>query len=324
MLRGGTDIPALKVGTSARVLSQGSPSAAVAGPDARGYRRGLGRPLGTGRRAVTSLTTDVVRRLARKVMGRRPAAGEGDRRRRAERRAALGVAACAAYLVIMFFTVDVCDDQLAVNGTVHRVCRHPQLTDAFMAPVAALTVVALSTYFAEISGFGITLKRRLDRVEDVAADARNEARDALLAARYNAVRAEHKAGADRDAAMHQVWSDLVRSLRDERSFDLSAHLGDRDDPGRRLAGYAYLAGNPDGRSIDTLVDAIRADDKPFNQEKGLEALRKVVERDCSLLTPARRAALESLRTAVLTSRRPGKPPSKRVAEIDRILEACPG
>lgn len=86
----------------------------------------------------------------------------------------LGVATAVLLLLglaIVFFTVPVCDRQLAQNSSAVRVCRHMQITDP---PAAAMGIAALallaSTVFGEISGFGITLKQRVKEVESLGLD----------------------------------------------------------------------------------------------------------------------------------------------------------
>lgn len=234
-----------------------------------------------------------------------------------------GAAACVLYLLVMFYRQPVCQEELALDSTVHRVCRPAALTDAFMAPAVALLIVALSTFFAEISGFGITIKRRLDKVEKVAAVARDEARDALLAARYNAVRAQFRAGDERNKAMHAIWDEMLLSVRDVQPFDVDAHIGDHGNPGVRLAGYAYLMSHPDPRWVDPLLKAIAADRMRFNQEMGLRVLGVILKPACGLLTTQLRTTLQRMQAKFRAQPRKVGGQSARAAEIDRILAACP-
>jgi hypothetical protein len=228
----------------------------------------------------------------------------------------------AAYLVVIFFTVTVCNDQIASNGNVGRVCRHVELTDVLVAPVGVLMVVALSTFFAEISWFGITLKRRLEKVEAEASDARREARDALLAAKYNSIRAGFRAGPERDAGMQRVWLEMTEQLRDEPDFDLAEHLRSGDD-GLRLAGYAYLLSHPEDRWIPELVKIIDADRANFNQEMGLRTLKTLLRGKCRLLTDELRSELKRLEQEWQREHK-DRSESKRAQEVKGILKQCPG
>jgi hypothetical protein len=227
------------------------------------------------------------------------------------------------YLIVMFFAVSVCEDALAGTDKV-ELCRHPNLTDSFMAPVAALMLLALSPFFAEISGFGITIKGRLDAVEAEAAEARVQARDALLASKYNAVRGQFRAGAERDAGMQDVWREMLETLRGESDFDVEQHIGNGQNPGLRLAGYAYLYTHPHSRWTGMLFEAIDADRAHFNQEMGLRTLARILEDDdCRSLTPELRQRLSLLRDK-FRRQSSKRDESKRAHEIDKILENCGG
>jgi hypothetical protein len=82
----------------------------------------------------------------------------------------------AGAAVVLFFTAEVCDQQLASNGTVVRVCRHPQMTDPPMVVTGLVILVLLGVFFSEVSGFGITLKRQVEEARSTAQDAIREAR----------------------------------------------------------------------------------------------------------------------------------------------------
>ena len=185
-------------------------------------------------------------------------------------------------------------------------------------------LVALSTFFAEVSGFGITLKRRLEKVEAEASGARREARDALLAAKYNSIRAGFRAGDERDAGMQRVWSEMTQQLRDEPDFDIEEHLRSGDD-GLRLAGYAFLSSNPEDGWVPELVKIIKADRADFNQEMGLRALKALLKGNCNSLTKELRSELESLeqkwKQEHVTKKKDGE--SKRAQEVRGILDQCP-
>ena len=62
-------------------------------------------------------------------------------------------------------------------------------------------LATLSIFFSEVSGFGFTLKARVDRAEEKAeaavaesVEAKREARIALLATRYNEIRIDLEPG----------------------------------------------------------------------------------------------------------------------------------
>lgn len=239
-----------------------------------------------------------------------------------------------AYLLVIFVKFTVCNDQIADNGKVGRVCRHVELTDVLVAPVGVLMLVALSTFFAEVSGFGITLKKKLERIEAEASGARREARDALLAAKYNSIRDRFKAGTkERDQGMQRVWSEMKEQLRKERDFDIDEHLGSWDD-GLRLAGYAFLLSHPGDDWVQKdwvqkLVKIIDEDSADFNQEKGLETLRTLLTGNCNLLTRELREDLDGMaqewqqKHEEKKKRGESSGESKRAKEVQRIFEQCP-
>ena len=61
------------------------------------------------------------------------------------------VVLAAGAAVVLFFTAEVCDQQLASNGTVVRVCRHPQMTDPPMV-VTGLVILVLLCQKRIVSG----------------------------------------------------------------------------------------------------------------------------------------------------------------------------
>ena len=99
-------------------------------------------------------------------------------------------------IVAVFFTLKICDEQLADTGSVVKVCRFPQLTDPPIVVFGAMILVSLGVFFSEISGFGITLKRAVEKVERTAEKAERTAEKAERTAQD----AEHTA----QAAAHEV------------------------------------------------------------------------------------------------------------------------
>ena len=91
-------------------------------------------------------------------------------RRRAQKRLHWIAGAGAGILVVAsvaaFFSVDVCDQQLSSKGSVVRVCRHMQASDPPVIAAALVVLAALSVFFNEISGFGFTMKRAVEKVGD--------------------------------------------------------------------------------------------------------------------------------------------------------------
>jgi len=65
--------------------------------------------------------------------------------------------------IAAFFSIHVCDQQLSSTGSVVRVCRHMQATDPPVLAAALVVLAALSVFFNEISGFGFTMKREVEK-----------------------------------------------------------------------------------------------------------------------------------------------------------------
>jgi hypothetical protein len=252
-----------------------------------------------------------------------------------------------------FFTVRVCDQQLADTGSVVTVCRHPQMTDPPVVAIGAIILAALGAFFTEISGFGITLKRAVEetnRIAQAAEQTANEAKEtvnevagdlaegigaalrtrddqglveparntdpvARLAARYNEIRWTMPSGLERIAEMTKVLMQMQELLRGVRDFDLTGHLRSTDR-GMRLAGIAYLNTNPDPARANALADVALAEDKPFGEYWALVTLRKLVGTDCTALDNDRRIRLRA-RQAELTRG------TDRAIEISRLLRTCP-
>ncbi|MET8804878.1 hypothetical protein [Streptomyces sp. NPDC004546] len=76
--------------------------------------------------------------------------------------------------------------------------------------------------------------------------------------------------------MDQIFARLVRATQRVRDFDTGAWLGSQD-AGLRLAAYARLYALPEPEALGALVDAVIAEQLPFNQYWGLRAVGRAVE-----------------------------------------------
>jgi hypothetical protein len=81
----------------------------------------------------------------------------------------------------IYYSTNVCDEQLTDAGTVVAVCRQLAATDPPMIAVGLIVLVALMTFFTEISGFGISLKREIRQAGATAKQADKKANKALSA-----------------------------------------------------------------------------------------------------------------------------------------------
>ncbi|MEV6834228.1 hypothetical protein AB0N17_06860 [Streptomyces sp. NPDC051133] len=263
------------------------------------------------------------------------------------------VTLAAAAAVALFFTTEVCNQQLASNGKVVTVCRHPQMTDPPMVVLGLVVLVLLGVFFSEVSGFGITLKRQVEearstaqeaihetrrfeeRQQEAAGDLADGVREALsrtrpagrtaasapddpvqrLAARYNEIRWTMSSGRARTAAMGAVVDEMIDLLRGARDFDVAGHLRS-GDPGLRLAAAAYLYADPDPAWGRELAEAAVSEDKPFNEYWALKALREVFRGHCELLDEETRQLLQRRANQL-------PPGNDRAGQIKKLLRDCP-
>jgi hypothetical protein len=244
-----------------------------------------------------------------------------------------GALICAIYL---YYSTQVCDQQLTQSGAVVNVCRRLQVADPPVVLIGLVALVALTAFFSEISGFGFSLKRDVQRANKKASIAVSRATSAQSAAQsarqvsevaenvsinaassqggravrdgageaqaavermadeYNQVRKDELSGSARTSKMTTIVSNMIAALSGIASdaFDVTGHLGQQADDGRRLAAYAYLYANPSPEFSPLLVSAILADPTRFGQYWGIRALRKQVAKDPSALDMNTRRRLE--------------------------------
>ena len=129
-----------------------------------------------------------------------------------------------ALSVWAFFAIEICDQQLADSGDVVDVCRHLQVTDPPVLAAGLVVIAALGAFFTEVTAFGITLKRTVEKAEDAArATSRFElaAREAAGRARLEAVELQADAVESQMAAApppvteSDTFSDVADKLAEE-------------------------------------------------------------------------------------------------------------
>lgn len=80
---------------------------------------------------------------------------------------AAGIIAIAVGAVIgAFLWVRICDEQITQTGSVVSVCRHVQATDPPVIVIAIVLLSSLGVFYSEVSGFGVTLKRKVVELEE--------------------------------------------------------------------------------------------------------------------------------------------------------------
>jgi len=96
--------------------------------------------------------------------------------------AGLAIAAALIVGIVLYYRTRVCDEQLTRAGKAVCVNRNLRATDPPILAVGLIVLVALSAFFSEISGFGVTLKRQVRRANKRADAAISKATDAENAA----------------------------------------------------------------------------------------------------------------------------------------------
>jgi hypothetical protein len=239
----------------------------------------------------------------------------------------VGLVVVLGAIFAAFLWFRVCDEQLTSGGQVVTVCRHTATTDPPVVVLGVLALVLLSVFYAEISGFGITLKhavaeidrrtkdneRTANALEETVGDLTDFNRERILAPRvenstpgrvpddrivdlakrYNTLRWTRPSGWERTHLMTDVSHELRRALRDATDFDVLGHLR-HDDRGVRLAAYAYLQDHAAPDLVAPLVAAATDEEKPFGQYSALLAVRyqldtgaRLAEQDRHLLRSMR-------------------------------------
>lgn len=238
-----------------------------------------------------------------------------------------------AAVLAAFFWLRVCDEQVTGAGRVVTVCRHVATTDPPIVVLGVLAVVLLSVFYGEISGFGITLKRKVEELDERAranerkADDLEETVDDLadfnraridearpedqeeqdapnvphprirdLTERYNTIRWTMPGSRARTVRMSEVTHRMREALHDATDFDVDSHLR-HEDRGVRLAAYAYLQEHPAPADVGTLVAATSGEDKPFGQAAALRALQHQLAEGARIGQDERRA-LSAMRDRV--------------------------
>lgn len=209
-----------------------------------------------------------------------------------------GVFLAVAAIIAAFLWFRVCDEQVTGAGKIVTVCRHMATTDPPIVVLGAVTLVLLSMFYAEISGFGVTLRRKVAEIDERSSELQETVGDLTdfnreqvmahgqeigiaggvpdpritdLAHRYNTLRWTRPSGRERTRQMTDVVRQMQDILRDATEFDVAGHLV-HDDRGVRLAAYAYLRTHPMPDLISALVDAAVHEEKPFGQYSALRAV----------------------------------------------------
>jgi hypothetical protein len=82
-----------------------------------------------------------------------------------------------AFLVLRFYPKRWCGTEVTASGATRKICRDPEVTDPAIVALGLVILAALGVFFAEISGFGLTLKRRVDEADTNARESLNQISD---------------------------------------------------------------------------------------------------------------------------------------------------
>lgn len=139
-----------------------------------------------------------------------------------------------------------------------------------------------------------------------------------LADEYNTVRDDLPTGTERTSKMTSIVSRMISLLNNVEAgqFDVSSYLNS-NDPGLRLAGYAYLYANPEPNRVQQIAAGVLNESTRFLQYWALRTLHRQVERNPSALDLNTRRRL----TELLNSLGPG---TDRAYELRQILQESPG
>jgi hypothetical protein len=263
--------------------------------------------------------------------------------------AGIAIAAALGGSGLLYYGTNVCNEQLAQSGQKVTVCRSLEMSDPPMISLGLVVLVALTAFFTEISGFGISLKRDVRRTKKKADAAYSTSRSAeqtselaqevaltssraaeqptrrpavhekldQLISEYNGVRASGPSSSAKTQRMTTVVRRMVSLLSGIATADFApdAYVSDKDNDGRRLAAYAYVYSNPDSRFAPMLVGAIRQEETRFGQYWAIRALRRVISIDPVALDLNSRRELEDI------LRRLG-PNTDRAYELRQVLEGA--
>ena len=121
-----------------------------------------------------------------------------------------------------------------------------------------------------------------------------------LVAQYNKARAAQESSDKRTEILTKIVGRMVALSGQLSHYDWRKAL-QSDDPGMRVAGYAWLYARPNRRAAQLLVQTVTArEDTHFGQYWGLEALRKCMPTadasTAAALTPQLKGFLSKLPT----------------------------
>jgi hypothetical protein len=243
------------------------------------------------------------------------------------------------FLFMFYLSYTVCEDRVSNSGAVSRVCRHTQISDPPVVAIGLIIITGLGLIFSEVSGFGVTLKRQIDKASHDASEAKEQSQEAshdaseakrqsqeaFLAAKYSAILTYKTASSERAAEINEIFGEMQDAVDEVQDFDVLAHLGNKHDAGMRFTGYAYVSRHPDSKWIPAFIRSIEEETIPINEEVALRVLKEEILKDnCKYLDDDFRKTLIARREKYnAEAAGKGEKESNRARIIREILSQCP-
>jgi hypothetical protein len=127
-----------------------------------------------------------------------------------------------------------CGTEVTASGVTRNICRDPEVTDPAIVALGLVILAALGVFYAEISGFGLTFRRRVDEADTNARESLSQISD------LQSVRKLIQETQDDFADTNSRTDDRLRVL--ERAIrDIKDQLDDSGDGGN---GGSHEGGEP--------------------------------------------------------------------------------
>jgi len=153
-------------------------------------------------------------------------------------------------LVSRFYPKRWCGTEVTASGATRNICRDPEVTDPAIVALGVVVLAALGVFYGEISGFGLTFRRRVDEADKNARESLSQISD--LQEVRKLVQETQADFADTNDLTGDRLTELERAIREIRDqLDRSDDGGDgrgqeRGGPGEPAA--SAIPAEPSPRS----------------------------------------------------------------------------
>jgi len=141
-----------------------------------------------------------------------------------------------------------CGTELTASGATKTICRDPEVTDPAIVALGVVIIATLGIFYTEISGFGLTFKRRVDQADTNARESLSQIGE--LQEVRKLLQETQADLADTNGRTDDRLTELERTVREIRD--------QLDRPGAGRDERSYERGEPE----EPLVDAIPAEPSP--------------------------------------------------------------